>query len=242
MAIIVSFLNDRGIVCISHYWTPADCTNPKHCKKCGKEEGEPLGHKPSEWSEWDVDWDEATKSRTKICKVCEYTIDTQDETISSFVSDGTFSFFPHAFAERFDNESGGVNGYSFNSKAKYDEMAFFDEDNTIFYLIENEDDDWNSVGMYQFVKPDGRLVPVKNEWTDGVASEIDILIGQTFDVSAVVVTTVMAIDPSLNYNESFDVAQAILDSAGTAEGYTKNGINYVLTKDAGTDYLIVKVA
>ena len=30
--------------CIRHDWQPATCTEPSTCSKCGKTQGEPLGH------------------------------------------------------------------------------------------------------------------------------------------------------------------------------------------------------
>lgn len=42
----VAFIIMQGHV---HEWTEATCTKPKVCSTCGKTEGEPLGHKESEW-------------------------------------------------------------------------------------------------------------------------------------------------------------------------------------------------
>ena len=43
-----------------HAWTDATCTNPETCRKCGRTQGDPLGH----------DWAEATCTEPKTCKRC----------------------------------------------------------------------------------------------------------------------------------------------------------------------------
>ncbi|MBR2038265.1 MAG: hypothetical protein IKA09_11165 [Lachnospiraceae bacterium] len=43
-----------------HVWTPADCTTPKTCSKCGETSGEPIDH----------DWNEATYDAPKTCNIC----------------------------------------------------------------------------------------------------------------------------------------------------------------------------
>ena len=47
--------------CISHTWVDATCTEAQTCSKCGKTEGEALGHKS---------WNEATCTSPKTCKDC----------------------------------------------------------------------------------------------------------------------------------------------------------------------------
>ncbi|MBQ8922674.1 MAG: hypothetical protein IJ060_11050 [Oscillospiraceae bacterium] len=43
-----------------HIWKEADCTSARICEKCGKTEGEPLGH----------NWEDATCTEPKTCSVC----------------------------------------------------------------------------------------------------------------------------------------------------------------------------
>lgn len=50
-------------ICINHDWKSATCTEPKICKYCGKESGEPLGH----------EWKDATCTEPKTCSVCKLT-------------------------------------------------------------------------------------------------------------------------------------------------------------------------
>lgn len=46
--------------CFRHEWTPATCTEPKICAKCGKTSGNPLGH----------DWQPATCTAPETCSRC----------------------------------------------------------------------------------------------------------------------------------------------------------------------------
>lgn len=41
-------------------WTPADCTTPKTCSKCGETSGKATGH----------NWNEATYDAPKTCNIC----------------------------------------------------------------------------------------------------------------------------------------------------------------------------
>ena len=43
-----------------HEWTPATCTEPQTCEKCGMVEGEALGHS----------WTEATCTEPETCQLC----------------------------------------------------------------------------------------------------------------------------------------------------------------------------
>ena len=48
------------VICISHDFENATCTNPKTCKYCGKEDGKPMGH----------NWEKATCEKQKTCSLC----------------------------------------------------------------------------------------------------------------------------------------------------------------------------
>ena len=50
-----------------HTWEDATCTTPKTCSKCGKTEGEPLGHK---WGEVSFEWaeDHSSVTATRVCE------------------------------------------------------------------------------------------------------------------------------------------------------------------------------
>lgn len=190
-----------------------------------------VGHQNSEWSEWDNDYDKAVKVREICCTKCGVIIETETEDITSFIDGDHFIFHPHALKDRFDDSSNGINGYSFYSKQTYDEnKLFFDEDNTVFYEIQDKENNYAKIGMYSFSKGNDISVPISEAYTEGCSKGINVLIEDASDVSAVVVAMVMAIDPKLSYSESFDVAQNIVDNVGDMEGFTYNSINYLLYK------------
>ena len=55
----------------THDFAPADCTNPKTCKVCGITEGEPLGHKWSEWVLTKKPTENARGVEERICTPCQ---------------------------------------------------------------------------------------------------------------------------------------------------------------------------
>lgn len=100
--------------CLQHDWVEADCTHPKHCSKCDKTDGDPLGHKwrdatctkPQKCSrcgetkgkplghnpgEWEVSKDDWTKE-VRYCTVCGEEVDTRNVS-----DDGTIAGFIHAY-------------------------------------------------------------------------------------------------------------------------------------------------
>ena len=62
--LIVGLLFAFRVICI-HDWTEADCISPKTCEKCGRTEGEPLGH---------TDLTAADCLSPAVCKTCGSTV------------------------------------------------------------------------------------------------------------------------------------------------------------------------
>lgn len=60
IVIVFIVLIATHVICINHDWKSATCTEPKICKYCGKESGEPLGH----------EWKDATCTEPKTCILC----------------------------------------------------------------------------------------------------------------------------------------------------------------------------
>lgn len=223
-----------------HTWAEATCTEPKTCTECGETEGKPLGHEEGDWSEWENDYDNLTRSRTLSCKRCGEVIDSEAEDITSLVSDGSFEIHPSGFADRFDDSFGKINGYSFYSKEVYNEnMLFYDEDNTVYYEIQDEDNGYSAVGMYVFKRKDGSSVPISQSYSTGCAAEIDFLIEDASDVSPALFAAIMAIDPGLSYDESAELGQSIVDNAGDMEGVVRNSIRYVLYQDGNYHHIVI---
>ena len=73
-------------------------------------------------------------------------------------------------------------------------------------------------------------------------SGVSILIEDAWDASAIVVATVMALDPGLEYSEAFDLAEDIVENVGNMDGLSSNSLKYVFYKDQsypGYHYLLV---
>lgn len=235
---------------LGHSWIDATCTDPKTCHVCGATEGKAIGHNASEWSEWDINYDEAVNSRELTCIECEEIIETQEETITTFVSGNYFTIHPAGFASRFEDSSSRLNNIDYDTKSEYNEYGFYDEDNTIFYRIQDKNDDYNDIGMISFSKTDGKNVAVMNNYSENIVSCINILVEDSYDVSAVVYSTILAIDPGIGYSEAADVGQTIVDNIAIAvgdineedfQGINYNGINYLLYKDRQYHYLVVTI-
>ena len=225
--------------CCSHEWIEATCTEPETCKNCEKTKGEPLGHEEAEYGDWTIDEEKLVYYKEKYCSVCEEFYDREDgEEITSFVDNGVFLLSPDGFADRFDDSV--MNQYKFNSKEIYNEnMLFYDEDNTVFFEIQNEENDYSRLGMYSFTKKDGKSVPVSQSYSEGIAVGINILIEDSLDVTAVAFATIQAIDIASDYNEAGDLTEQLLDNVGNMDGIEKNSIKYTLYKDGGYHYLLV---
>lgn len=244
------------VVCLfiptcEHSWMSATCTKPKTCSKCDLEEGKPLGHDVGEWSDWNLDHDEVVKVRKKTCSQCEEVVDTETVKVDSFIEENCFSIHPNGFADRFDEQSSRLNGIDYYSKSEYNEYAFFDENNTVFYRIQDKNNNYKNIGIYSFTKPNGETVPVMNEFSENTFSTINILIEKSYDVSAVIYSTILAIDPKIGYSEAADVGQDVLDSLALKSGEINlkefkgidyNGIHYLLYKDHLYHYLIVSLS
>ena len=107
--------------------------------------------------------------------------------------------------------------------------SFYDETNTLFYRIENKKEDYKSIGMCQFNAPDGSLLALKDDYTTSSMSGVSILIEDAWDASAIVVATVMALNPGLGYNEAFDLAEDIVENVGNMDGLSSNSLKYVFS-------------
>lgn len=231
----VSYLVGGSSLACSHDNAPSPtCTEVSMCPDCGTTLAEALGHDPGDWTDWQTDYADAKYVKERVCKRCDAVIDSEEKPMDSFVADGRIAVHPAGFAERFEETSGGINGYSFNLKQETDDgKMFYDETNTLFCRIENEKEDYKSIGMCQFNAPDGSLLSLKDDYTTSSMSGVSILIEDAWDASAIVVATVMALDPGLGYNEAFDLAEDIVDNVGNMDGLSSNSLKYVFYKNQG---------
>lgn len=235
---------------LGHTWINPTCVDPKTCHVCGATEGEALGHQGSESSEWNVDYDVATNVQEYCCTICEEMIEIQSEPVSTFVNGDHFTIYPSAFVNRFEDASSRLNNIDYYTESEYDEYSFYDEDNTVFYRIQDKNNGYSDIGLISFTKPDGKTVAVMNNYTENCIGCINILVEDSYDVSAVVYAAILAIDPDIGYSEAADVGQEVVDSIAIAvgdineedfQGVDYNGINYLLYRDREYHYLIISI-
>lgn len=244
------FLLIAILIPCEHNWVGGSCTEVAVCDICGKEAETPAGHKIGEWSEWDVNYDEAVNVREKICTVCEEVIDTETEDVTTFVNGNHFTIYPNAFADRFEASSSRLNNidYYTNSETKYDSYTF-DEDNTIYYRIQDKNNDYNDIGIISFSDSNNKNLSVEDDFNESCIEYINILIEDSHDVSAVLYSAILAIDPNIDYSVAADIGQKVVDNLAIAvgdineeefKGVDYNGINYLLYRNREYHYIIIR--
>lgn len=97
-------LNYFGIIDISsiiclHEWQPATCIEETFCLKCGKIDGQPLGH-VSDTAHEEIDIINGEARSAVVCSRCSEVISTTSEKLDSFVKDNCYIFSVHEFLER----------------------------------------------------------------------------------------------------------------------------------------------
>ncbi len=104
--------------------------------------------------------------------------------------------------------------------------------------------------MMSFAAPNGKTVPISKNHSENCFNCINILIEHSYDVSAVVYSTILAIDPDIGYSEAADVGQEVVDNIAIVtsdineedfQGINYNGINYLLYRNGKYHYLVISV-
>lgn len=232
---------------LGHKWSEATCVKARTCSECKKTEGNPSGHKAGEWSEWDIDYNSAIKSQELSCIICEDIIETKSEPITTFVDKNYFTIYPHAFAKRFEESSRLLNGIDYSIKSEYAyEMPVYSKDNYVYYRIQDKNHSYADIGIMSFINPDGDTLSVINDYSTNSFDCINILIEDSYDVSAVVYASLLAIDPDIGYSEAAEIGQNIVDNIALSDtedfkGLDYNGINYLLYKDRRYHYLFISI-
>ena len=113
----------------------------------------------------------------------------------------------------------------------------------MFYRIQDKNNDYKDIGMISFNKPDGSKVPISDDFQEDCIECINVLIANGSDVPAVVYSTILAIDPGIEYSKAADVGQEVVDNIGALskdKGIEHNGIRYLLYKDSQYYYLLAR--
>lgn len=202
------------------------------------------GHQDVEWGEWDTDYEEAERVQEQTCLSCGEVLDSKTKEITSFVEKDHFTIYPYAFADRFEDASRRLNGIDYNTSQEYSEYkSYLSADNTVFYRIQDKNNDYKDIGMISFNKLDGSKVPISDDFQEDCIGCINVLIANGSDVPAVVYSTILAIDPGIEYSKAADVGQEVVDNIGALskdKGIEHNGIRYLLYKDSQYYYLLAR--
>lgn len=241
-ACVALSLSMTGCACKHESTTELTCTDDKKCKECGEVLEKATGHKyDSTFTA--VELNDAAIEEHAQCDVCEDFIVVDSQKVTSFVSEGKFIFDANEFMEGFEESSTRVKGYSINPKVIVDNSkSFYSDTNYLFAELEDKNNDYRSMGMLSFLIGSDNYVLYSDEYKANHFNGILFLIEDASDVSAILYATILAIDPALDYNEAADFGQGVIDNAGSSEGVTGNGINYVVLQDGGYHYLKVSVA
>lgn len=95
-----SICGDTDGEALSHDWVDANCEHPKTCNRCNLAEGDVTEHALGEWTE-SVDYIHAETYRAQFCSICGAVINSETVPVEDFADNGTFSFTPREFVERF---------------------------------------------------------------------------------------------------------------------------------------------
>lgn len=91
-AVILSLLLSLCGCCIQHDWVRATCTEPETCQRCGKQQGEPLGHEPGQWTT-----DADVTCQYCLCRRCDEWLEEHPFS-GRVIENGRFCFSATIFA------------------------------------------------------------------------------------------------------------------------------------------------
>ncbi len=164
--------------------------------------------------------------------------DNNTDTEETFISNGRFTFTPRSFIKLFDEADKKASGYNYTYMRMNGETSLFYELAEISGGYENV----RSVGMVSFVKDIDTTLTIEEDYTENIITKINVLVEDVDDVPAILVGCMCAADPALDFTTAYNVGMDVIEQAGTEEGYTHNGVNYVVAGDGEYYYIIISVA
>ena len=174
----------------NHEWTPATCTEPKICTKCGLTEGEPLGHTAGEVEAY-TDYVSAKLVTTTKCKVCGEELSRHENNMSKFYYNNQFTFTPSNFTLRFYAMLNDIQGCNLTAEC----VA------TKNYIMCNIDDYGDSVGYIAF-SDGGSLFSPNQKDDDGIKTIMLSFNSSEQNLVYVVHALIRTCDPSLDFDEA----------------------------------------
>ena len=164
--------------------------------------------------------------------------DTDDTVVETFISNGCFTFTPRSFVMRFDDVDKNTSQYNYTYMRMNGESSLFYELAEISGGYSNV----RSVGMISFVKNLDTTLSIEEDFTENIVTKINVLVESADDVPPILVSCMCAADPSLDFTTAFNLGMDVAEKAGTTEGYTHNGINYVIFADGEYYYIVISIA
>ena len=208
---------------LGHDWDEATCDAPKTCERCGATEGEALGHDPGEWKHV-VDYVEATSGDVRECKRCGETVEKKnEEAVTSFVGNGKFAIPANDFCKRFDSAI-----RSFEGTDSLSVSLALDSNGTSADLEVKRKS--RTIAFGGFFSDSS--TPILYAMTDSENVYYNVLLHFGSDgsnyVAASIVAMIKAADPTLSTAEAKEVAKAALDNP-----VEKNGVTYAVVHSDG---------
>lgn len=212
------------LICHHTEWREATCTEPKTCVRCGKTEGEPIGHV---WKldSYTVNFLSAEQTEKKCCSNCGATCEGETVKIESFVSDGKFLFDPEVFFDMYKA--------ALKSQAPNLVLSRKEDPKLLGYMI--YDDKGKGLGAVTF-EFDGELVGPDDKLKGSNKYKISICIPSSGDddYESVVYSVdallalIDACDPSLDKEGAQAVAKehSVADWKGGSKQFVENDIAY----------------
>lgn len=160
------------------------------------------------------------------------------ESEESFISNGCFTFSARSFIKLFDEADKEASGYNYTYMKMNGETLLFYE----LAEISGGYESVKSVGMVSFVKDIDTTLTIEEDYTENIITKINVLVEDVNDVPPILVGCMCAADPALDFTTAYNLGMDVVEQAGTEEGYTYNGINYIVSTDNEYYYIIISVS
>ena len=212
-----------GCMC-KHEYKDATCTEPTTCTLCGKTQGDPTGHIPSDMVTGELDFDAHTSQSYQFCLVCQESLHSETVDLTSMISGGKFVFTPNQFANGLENYFGGT--YTV-------EQDSLDSGALVSMIY---DASGSSIGAIMYLGGGDSLTS-----DDADSTEVNGMICYWYTEDNGVIVEVMGgilcgCDASLTKEASYTTLSAIINSYG--DTYSQNGIIHTVTLNDG-DFVFV---
>lgn len=213
-----------------HKWVDATCDEPKKCERCGETEGEALGHDLANWSQVN-DYENSVSEEVRKCKRCDEVVETRNEqSITSYVGDGAFTITPAGLIKRLDNAFSEIPGYS-SVEVDYD---LGDSGHDLDIVMKKGS---KKVGVGVFYSDSSTQLSFSYYSSPNSFKNVLLYLGSDSGITAAsTVALIRATDPTLSFDEAKQVAS---DCAG--EVIEHNGITYAVEYADGGYWMSARI-